>query len=174
VPGHILTEDHAALALHFPWLEENAVGKITEDAQPQGEPLRRVLRQIDFVTRLTDERVGVDVRAEAHALALKRLHQFAGGEMPRAVERHVLDEVRVAALLVALLERAGIDEQAQADLSRGLGQRVDRVAHAILEAPLHDTRAQRQKFVAPRPVRQRLRRKERAGDQPQYDKENQG
>jgi hypothetical protein len=51
------------------------------------------------------------MRAEARSNRLKIGDQLAGLEMRAPVERHVLDEVRQPLLIVALVQRAGLDRQ---------------------------------------------------------------
>jgi hypothetical protein len=53
------------------------------------------------------------VRTEARADTLEEGDEFARLEVLRAVERHVLEEVRQAALVVLLVDRADIDRQPQ-------------------------------------------------------------
>ena len=61
-----------------------------------------------------------------------------GARFCRALEGHVLEEMGEAALALALHERAGLDQQAQADPVRRRALRQDGVAHAVGQpAPGH-------------------------------------
>ena len=51
------------------------------------------------------------MRAEARADRFEERHQLARLEVLGAVEGHVLEEVREAALIGILLDRAGVDGQ---------------------------------------------------------------
>jgi hypothetical protein len=72
---------------------------------------RVVARQVELVERDVEVGRGVGVGAERQPLALEQLDHLALGHVGRAVERHVLDEVRVAELLVGLGDRAGVDPE---------------------------------------------------------------
>ena len=56
-----------------------------------------------------------DVRAEARANGLEEPHQLARLEVLGAVERHVLEEVRQAALVGLFLQRADVHGQPHRD-----------------------------------------------------------
>ena len=70
-------------------------------------------RNLQLVDRLVEAGVGVDVRAEPHAERLHERGDVLPGEVPRAVERHVLDEVGQPALVVVLEHRPRLDHQPQ-------------------------------------------------------------
>ena len=73
---------------------------------------RRVVGgNLQLVDGLVEARVGVDVRAEAHAGRLQEGDDVLLREVPRAVEAHVLDEVREPALVVVFENRSGIDDE---------------------------------------------------------------
>ena len=59
------------------------------------------------------------------------LDHLAVGHVVRAVEGHVLQEVGQALLGVALLQRAGVEAQAQRRLAAGRGVLHDHIAHAV-------------------------------------------
>ena len=52
-----------------------------------------------------------NVRAETHAERLHEASEVLPGKVQRAVEAHVLDEVREPALVVILKHGAGIDDE---------------------------------------------------------------
>ena len=74
---------------------------------------RLVRRHVEHVHRFVEARIGVDVRAEPRADRLEIADQLARLEMRAAVERHVLEHVREPALIVGLVDRAGLHRQAQ-------------------------------------------------------------
>ena len=78
--------------------------------------------------------MGVGVGAEGQAEALQHAHHFAGRHPGRAAEGHVLEEMGQAALVVALVERAGADAQAQRTAAGRGGVVLDRVPHAVGKA----------------------------------------
>ena len=68
---------------------------------------------VQHVDGLVERGVGVHARAEPHADRLHEVDQVLLGEVLAAVERHVLDEVGQAELVVVLDDRADVDDQAQ-------------------------------------------------------------
>ena len=87
--------------------------EVLEDEERAIDDSRVVGRDLQLVDRFVETRVRVDVRAEAHA---ERLHERAdgiAGKFRRAVERHVLDEVRHAALVFVLEHGTGFDREPQ-------------------------------------------------------------
>ncbi len=68
---------------------------------------------VEHVDGLVETGGGVHVGAEAGANRLEKRDQLTGLEVLRAVERHVLDEVREAALVGFLLKGAGVHGQTQ-------------------------------------------------------------
>ena len=69
----------------------------------------------EHVDGFVERRVGVDVRAEPRAGRFQRRNQLAGLEALRAVEGHVLEEVRQPLLIVLLVYRARLHRQLKAD-----------------------------------------------------------
>ena len=97
-----LLDHDAALLVDLLVLEGDAVGPVLEDLEGRVDDLRVVGRDLEHVDRLVEARVGVDVRAEAHADALEVVDQLLLLEVLGAVEGHVLDEVGQPALVVVL------------------------------------------------------------------------
>ena len=124
---------------------------------------RLVLGQIELVDGLVEFGGGVGVGAEAQAEPLEPVDELALGDVGRAVERHMLDEVGEAALVVALLERAGVDPQPERGLVRRRGVVAQRVAHAVGQGAEAHVGIGRQ--VAPR-LRPRDGRRARAPARP--------
>ena len=67
---------------------------------------------LEHVNRLIKARVGVDVWPEASADRFQIVDELTRLEVGRAVECHVLEQVREAALIIGLVYRT-IDDQAQ-------------------------------------------------------------
>jgi hypothetical protein len=61
-----------------------------------------------------------------------------GGKNAGALERHVLDEMGEAAFVVAFVERAGVHDQAHAEVTLGRGVGQDDVMHPIGKRSLPD------------------------------------
>ena len=72
-----------------------------------------LLARLELVDGLVERRVRVHVGAAPHPDPLEVVHDRLLRESPRAIERHVLDEVREPPLRVGLENRAGIHRQAQ-------------------------------------------------------------
>ena len=75
------------------------------------DELRLVGRDLQRVDRLVERRVRVEIGAEPHADLLEEVDERLLREALRAVERHVLDEVREAALVVVLEHRARVHRE---------------------------------------------------------------
>ena len=93
---------------------------VLEDRERLVDDARRVGRDRQDVDGLVEARVGVEVRAEPHADRLQVLDEIVLGEVRRAVERHVLDEVREPELVVGLEHRAGVHDEPQLGALLGL------------------------------------------------------
>ena len=109
-------------------------------------------RQVEFVDRLVEAGGGVGVRAEGQPLALEQAHHLALGHISRAIEGHMLDEMRIAALIVGLRDRAGADPQVHLGLARGRAVGADDIAHAVVERAEAVLRIDRQVGCGERPV----------------------
>ena len=70
--------------------------------------------------------LGIGVGAEGEALPLEDAHHLAFGDIGGAVERHMLDEVGEALLVVVLGERAELE--VEADRGGALGRPLRRMA----------------------------------------------
>ena len=97
-------------------------------------------RNLQLVDGLVEARVGVDVRAEAHADRLHERDDVLLREVARAVERHVLDEVREPALIVVFEDRAGVDDEPELGAALRLLVRADVVAQAVRQRADGDPR----------------------------------
>ncbi len=95
-------------------------------------------RDLQLVDRFVEAGMRVHVRAEAHPEALDEGGDVLTGKVRRAVEGHVLDEVRQPALVIVFEHRTGVHHQAQ--LGSASGRRVV-AAHVVLEAIRQSARA---------------------------------
>ena len=125
------------------------------------EDLRLVGRHLQHVDRLVEARVRVQARPEPHADRLHERHDLLLREVLRAVERHVLDEVRQARLVVVFEDRAGVDDEPELGALLRLLVGPDVVLEAVLEGSDRDLRigrdgrAERQRWArVPAPGRQ--------------------
>ena len=84
------------------------------------------------------------VGPEGEAEALQRGREGAVGVAARAAKRHVLDEVREAELVVALVQRADGHEQPERNAILRLGVGENRVAKAIGQRALAQRRIARE------------------------------
>ena len=89
----------------------------------------------------------VDVRAEPHAERLHERDDVLLGEVQRAVEGHVLDEVREAALVVVFEHRAGVDHEPQLGARLRLPVRADVVAQTVRQRADRDQRIDRDGLI---------------------------
>ena len=84
------------------------------------------------------------MRPEADPEPLQLRHQLGLGKGLGPVERHVLDEVRQPALVVVLLEAAGVDHKPELAASGRLLVLPDEVGQAVRQHPLLHLRVERQ------------------------------
>ena len=133
-------EDDAALLLDLRRVERDVVRPVLERQERAIDDRRILSRDLQLVDRLVEARVRVDVRAEAHAERLHEVDDVEPREVERAVERHVLDEVRETALVLFLEHRARVDDQPQlrARLRDLVG--ADVVAQAVRQPADRDLR----------------------------------
>ena len=110
-------------------------------------------RNLQFVDGLVEAGVGVDVRAEPHAERLHERDDVLLREVARAIEGHVLDEVRQPALVVVFEHRAGLDGEAKLGASLRLPVGAHVVAQAIRQRADGDLRIDRNRLVERRGLR---------------------
>ena len=82
----------------------------------------------------------VHVRAEPHAERLHERGDVLPGEVPGAVEAHVLDEVRQTPLVVVFEHRAGLDHEPQFGATPRLPVRTHVVAQTVRQPADPDLR----------------------------------
>jgi hypothetical protein len=130
-------EARAPLPLHHPALGDDfggvqldrARGPVLEHRQALVQERGLVGRNGEHVHGLVEARVRVEVGPEAHPGGFHEVDQRLMREVRRAVEGHVLEEVRHSALVVVLLHRTGVHDQSQ--LGAPLRARV--VAHVVAQ-----------------------------------------
>ncbi len=137
--GAPLLDDDAAFLLHFGRVERRRAARpVLQDVERRVHQSRRVRRNREHVDGFIERRVRVQVRAESHAHALEVVHDVLLGEPFRAVEHHVLDEMREPPLGVVLENRARVHHQPQLRAFLGLQVAADDVVKAVRElAPHH-------------------------------------
>ena len=113
-PQAPLFHDDAALLVDLDRIERHVVRPVFEHQQRAVDRLGLVGRNLQHVHGLVEARVGVEVRAEAHPERLDERDDGLLREVLRAVERHVLDEVREPLLVVVLEDRSGLARRAGA------------------------------------------------------------
>ena len=118
--------------------------------RPRSHDVALVGRQVEHVDRFVEARVGVDVRPQPGADSLEVADELARLEVGAAVERHVLDEVREALLVVRFLERPRLDRQAQRHALFRPSVAPDEVFEAVRQRPGPDRRVERQNGAASR------------------------
>ena len=91
-----LLDDDAALLVDLLRVERQVVRPVLEDEERLLQDLRLVGRDLQHVDRLVEARERVEARPEPHADRLQERDDLLLREVLRAVERHVLDEVREA------------------------------------------------------------------------------
>ena len=96
--------------------------------------LRPIGRHAQRVLCVVEAGRGVRVRADAEADRRQEVVDGLPREMPRALELHVLDEMRETALVVVFQHGSSLHDQSQFGLARGPGIRPDVEAEAVGQA----------------------------------------
>ncbi len=156
-----LLEDDAALLVDLVGFEGDVGGPVAEDEEGAIDDRAVVGRNLQQVDRLVEAGVRVDVGAEPHPRRLQERDDLLLREVARAVERHVLDEVREAALVVVLEHRAGVDGEAELGAPGRLGVVADVVAQAVRQRADRDPRIDRHRDGQRRRLGRRRHRRRR-------------
>ena len=138
-----LFQDDAALLVDLVGLERDAGGPVLEHEERAIDDAGVVGRDLQLEDGLVEAGVGVDVRAEPHPGRLQERDDVLLREVARAVERHVLDEVGEAALIVVLEHGAGVDDEPQLGPPGRLGVAPDVVAQPVRQRADGDPRIDR-------------------------------
>ncbi len=144
----LFRQHHPALGLQRLGLEQQVAADLAQQQQALANGLGVVVGQVELVDRLGHAGAGVGVGAEGQAQPLQDLDRLVGARgVGRALEGHVLQHVGQALLVVALLQRARADAQAQRHLALGGLVVLDGVAHAVGQHAEGDGRIGRQVAV---------------------------
>ena len=127
---------HAPLPVDLLRLEGDPGGPVLENVQRPREHARRIGRDLELVDGLVERRARVEMRPEAHPQALDEIDQRLLREALRSVERHVLDEMRQAALVIVLEHRAGIDHEPELGAMLGIPIGAHVPGEAVVEPAL--------------------------------------
>ena len=128
-------------------IEHHVVRPVLEDQHGLVHDVRPVGRNLELVDRLVEARERVDARAELHADRLHERDDLLARIVLRAVERHVLDEVREPALAVVLEHGSGVDDESQLRALFRLAIRLEVVAQAIRKPADGDLRIGRHRLI---------------------------
>ena len=140
ITGTLLGEDHTALAVDRRRREQQTVRRLAHQHQRLVDQLVAGVRQVQLVDRLQEAGVRIRIGTEGEPKPLEQLHHLAFRDVLAAVEHHVLEEMREAALVVGF--HHGADPEAHAH-RRGLArQRIahQRVAQSVRQLPVGDRR----------------------------------
>ena len=143
----LLFDHHASLQLHLICGNRRAAGPVLGHLERLADDLLVVGRELKEVDGFVEGGVGVDVRPEGHADALKVGDQLLLWKALGAVEHHVLEEVGQAKLVLVLLDRAGVDHQHQCGPVGRLRVVPDVVGQPVVQLYLADLLVQRQHGV---------------------------
>ena len=136
-------QDDASFLVDRGRIEGDVVRPVLENEQRPVHHRGVVCRYLQLVHGLVETGMGVDVCPEPHA---ERLHEAGDrllGEMQRAVEAHMLDEVSEPALIVVFENGARVDDEPKFGAGLRLLVRADVVAQAIGERADRDQRIDR-------------------------------
>ena len=120
---------------------------VLENLERVVDDLLGVRRYLQHVHGLVETRVRVHVRAETHPDRLHVVDEFLFLEMFRPVERHMLEEVRQATLVVVLEYGTRIDDEPELRPLLGLGVVPNHVAETVLQLPGADGRIDREGLI---------------------------
>ena len=99
----------------------SAARPVFEHGQRRVEDARTIAGHAQRAARVVETRRGVRILADAQAEGRQEAGQALSGEVLRALELHVLDKVRQAALVVVFQDRPGLDDQPESTWRAGLG-----------------------------------------------------
>ena len=133
-------ENDPALLVDLGRVERHVARKIFKDGERPIHNRRIAGRDLQLVHSLVEAGVRVHVRAEPHAQRLHEAGDLLLRKMPRAVEGHVLDEMREPPLIFVFEYRTRFDDEPK--LGPRLRQPVlaDVVAQAVRERANRDQR----------------------------------
>ncbi len=150
-----LFEDDAALFFDFGRIERDAVGPVAEHADRFVEELGFVRRDLQRVNGFVEVRVRVQIRAERDAAFFEHVDDRLLRKSLRAVERHVLDEVREPALIVVFEHRARVHREPHLRAMLRFLVRENVIGEPARERALRDARVERKRLIVGRSDRRR-------------------
>jgi hypothetical protein len=126
-----LLEHDTALLVDLLIGERRAPRKVGQGGDPPIQQRVAIARNVERVDRLVERGVRVRIGAEAQANRLEVGHQLVRFEVGRAIEVHVLVQMREAALVVGLRRGTDIHGKSQVHPSLRLVVRADEIAQAV-------------------------------------------
>ena len=138
VAGAAFALDHAAFAIDRGGVELHLARHFAHQEQGGVDPRLVGGGEVELVGGAVEAGRGIGVGAEGEPLPLEDPDHLALGDVGGAVERHMLDEVGEAALIVGLGDRAEREVEADRGGALGRGVAADGVAHAVGEAAVAD------------------------------------
>jgi hypothetical protein len=159
----LLLQDDAALLLDLRGEQELPEDEVRKHLHPLVDPLRGRVGQEEHVGRLVVAGEGVRAVPEDHADALEVRDERPRREVLRAVERHVLQEVREPALRLGLVQGAGPHVDDHGELARRGPVLPKEVADPVLQRAGEETRVRGQRPVG-RSVGEGRGRRDRDGE----------
>ena len=130
-----LGEDNATLLLHLVGTDQQTVGPVGQNGERSVDQQRVGGRQLQLVDGFSERCMGIKVFAELGTARLQEADDAVAGEMARAVEGQVLQEMCQPLLVVTLVDAAGLDKQAVDSLALGRLVGVDIIGKPIVELP---------------------------------------
>ena len=138
LPRPFLLQDDASLLVDLLRQQKHAEGHVGEIQEALVNGLGLGVRQGQDVRRLIEAGEGVLVLAESQSDGFEVRQQLTGREIFRAVEGHVLQEVRHPFLPVLLVQRPRRYVQPEGNFSRRRRMRPHPVSHAVVQgSPLN-------------------------------------
>ena len=135
-PAAPFLDDDAPFLVDFVGLERHVVRPVLEHQKRPVDDGQVLGGHLQHVDGLVEAGKRVHARPEAHADRLHERHDVEFREVFGPIERHVLDEVRQAPLVVVFEHRAGVDHQPQF----GAVARPRIAAHVVPEPVVEHTR----------------------------------
>ncbi len=152
----LLGQHDALFLVHHGLVQGQLAGDFAQQHQAGAHRIVVGLGQVQLVDRLFPRGGGVGVGAEGQAVALEDLDHLPRRHMGRAVEGHVFQKMGQALLRARLLQRAGVDPQAQGGLAARSGVLHHHIAQTVGQGSKAHGRVGRQIRIGLRPgVRRR-------------------
>ena len=129
-----LGKDDAALLLDLDGVDGQSPRPVAQDQEGgvhQGGVARR---QLQFIHRLPIGSMGIQIRAESRPVALQHPYDAVIRKMLRAVEGHMLQEMRQAPLAFFLVEGPRLHEKPVHRLAFRIGVLEDIIGEAVIQA----------------------------------------